>query len=100
MSSDTPERWYRKQVTQNVAKFIICHYSCLLVTIAKSFSASDSQRQDRGFDSGQHQSAQKTKQKNKTKQNRPAWATDDDNGASVHSAANEYLAIDRDGNCT
>ncbi len=31
--------------------------------------------------------------------NRPAWATGDDNGASVHSAANEYLAIDRDGNC-
>ncbi len=24
----------------------------------------------------------------------------DDNGASVHSAINEYLAIDRDGNCT
>ncbi len=32
--------------------------------------------------------------------NRPAWATGDDNGASVHSAVNEYLAIDRDGNCT
>ncbi len=31
---------------------------------------------------------------------RPAWATGDDNGASVHSAVNEYLAIDRDGNCT
>ncbi len=29
--------------------------------------------------------------------NHPAWA---DNGASVHSALNEYLAIDRDGNCT
>ncbi len=33
-------------------------------------------------------------------QNRPAWATGVDNGASVHSAVNEYLAIDRDGNCT
>ncbi len=33
-------------------------------------------------------------------QNCPAWATGGDNGASVHSAANEYLAIDRDGNCT
>ncbi len=32
--------------------------------------------------------------------NRPAWATGGDNGASVHSAVNEYLAIDRDGNCT
>ncbi len=32
--------------------------------------------------------------------NRPAWATGDDNGASVHSAVNEYLAIDRDGTCT
>ena len=32
--------------------------------------------------------------------NHPAWATGDDNGASVHSAVNEYLAIDRDGNCT
>ena len=33
-------------------------------------------------------------------QNRPAWATGGDNGASVNSAVNEYLAIDRDGNCT
>ncbi len=33
-------------------------------------------------------------------QNRPALATGGDNGASVHSAGNEYLAIDRDGNCT
>ena len=32
--------------------------------------------------------------------NRPAWATGDDNGASVHSAVYEYLAIDGDGNCT
>ncbi len=24
----------------------------------------------------------------------------DDSGAPVHSAVNEYLAIDRDGNCT
>ncbi len=32
--------------------------------------------------------------------NRPAWATSDDNGASVHSAVNEYLAMDRVGNCT
>ncbi len=32
--------------------------------------------------------------------NRPAWATGGDNGDSVHSAVNEYLAIDRDGNCT
>ncbi len=32
--------------------------------------------------------------------NRPAWAKGGDNGASVHSAVNEYLAIDRDGNCT
>ena len=32
--------------------------------------------------------------------NCPAWATGGDNGASVHSAVNEYLAIDRDGNCT
>ena len=32
--------------------------------------------------------------------NRPAWATGDNNGASVHSAVNEYLAIDRDGNYT
>ena len=30
----------------------------------------------------------------------PAWATGDDNGASVRSAINEYLVIDRDGNCT
>ncbi len=30
--------------------------------------------------------------------NRPTWATGDNNGASVHSAVNEYLAIDRDGN--
>ncbi len=29
---------------------------------------------------------------------RPAWAMGDDNGASVHSAVNEYLALDRDGN--
>ncbi len=27
------------------------------------------------------------------------WATGDDNDASVYSAVNEYLAIDRDGNC-
>ncbi len=33
-------------------------------------------------------------------QSRPAWATGGDNSASVHSAINEYLAIDRDGNCT
>ena len=33
-------------------------------------------------------------------ENRPAWATGDDNGASVHGAVNEYLAIDRNGNCT
>ncbi len=32
--------------------------------------------------------------------NCPAWATGDDNGSSVHSAINEYLTIDRDGNCT
>ncbi len=32
--------------------------------------------------------------------NHPAWATGDNNGALVHSAVNEYLAIDRDGNCT
>ena len=32
--------------------------------------------------------------------NHPVWATGDDNGASVHSAINEYLVIDRDGNCT
>ncbi len=32
--------------------------------------------------------------------NHPAWATGGDNGASVHSAVNEYLAIDKDGNCT
>ncbi len=32
--------------------------------------------------------------------NHPAWATGGDNGASVHSAVNEYLAIDREGNCT
>ncbi len=32
--------------------------------------------------------------------NNPAWATGDNDGASVHSAVNEYLAIDRDGNCT
>ena len=31
--------------------------------------------------------------------NYPAWAMGDDNGASVHSAINEYLVIDRDGNC-
>ena len=31
--------------------------------------------------------------------NHPAWAAGDDNGAMVHSAVNEYLAIDRDGNC-
>ncbi len=30
--------------------------------------------------------------------NSPAWATGD-NGVSVHSALNEYLAIDRHGNC-
>ena len=30
----------------------------------------------------------------------PAWAMGDDNGASVHSAVTEYLAMDRDGNCT
>ena len=33
-------------------------------------------------------------------QNLPVWAASGDNGASVHSAINEYLAIDRDGNCT
>ena len=32
--------------------------------------------------------------------NRPAWVMGDDNGASVHSALNEYLTIDRDDNCT
>ncbi len=32
--------------------------------------------------------------------NHPAWTTGDNNGASVHSAVNQYLAIDRDGNCT
>ncbi len=53
-------------------------------------SASDSQPQDRGFESRQSQSAHQ----------KPAWATGGDNGASVHSAVNEYLAIDRDGNCT
>ncbi len=52
-------------------------------------SASDSQPQDRGFESRQSQSAH---------QNRPAWATGGDNGASVHSTVNEYLALDRDGN--
>ena len=31
---------------------------------------------------------------------RPAWTTGDYNGASVHSGVNEYLAMDRDGNCT
>ncbi len=31
---------------------------------------------------------------------RPAWATGGDNCASVYSAVNEYLAIDREGNCT
>ncbi len=30
-------------------------------------------------------------------QKRPAWATGDDNGASVHSAVIEYLPIDRHG---
>ncbi len=30
--------------------------------------------------------------------NCPTWAMGDDNGASVHSAVNEYLAIGRDGN--
>ncbi len=30
----------------------------------------------------------------------PVWATGGDNGASIHSAINEYLAIDIDGNCT
>ncbi len=33
-------------------------------------------------------------------QNCPVWAVGGDNGASVHSAVSEYLAIDRDGNCT
>ncbi len=33
-------------------------------------------------------------------QNRLVWATGGDNGASVHPAVNEYLATDRDGNCT
>ena len=33
-------------------------------------------------------------------QNGPMWAAGGDNGASVHSAVNEYLAINRDGNCT
>ncbi len=32
--------------------------------------------------------------------NHPVWVTGDDNGASVHSALNEYLMIDRDANCT
>ncbi len=32
--------------------------------------------------------------------NHRVWATSDDNGASVHTAVNEYLAIDRDGNRT
>ncbi len=32
--------------------------------------------------------------------NRPVWATGGDTGASVHSAVYEYLARDRDGNCT
>ncbi len=32
--------------------------------------------------------------------NRPAWGMGGDNGASVHSAVNECLAIDRDVNCT
>ncbi len=54
-------------------------------------SASDSQPQDRGFESRQNQLAY---------QSHPAWATGGDNGASVHSAVNEYLAIGRDGNCT
>ncbi len=54
-------------------------------------SASDSQPQDRGFESRRRLWLIK---------HHPAWATGDDNGASVHSAVNEYLAIDRDGNCT
>ncbi len=29
---------------------------------------------------------------------RPAWGTGDENGASIHSAVNEYLVIDRNGN--
>ena len=33
-------------------------------------------------------------------QNRPVWVAGGDNGASVHSALNECLAIDRDNNCT
>ena len=32
--------------------------------------------------------------------NHPAWAMGGDNGASVHSDVNKYLAIDKDGNCT
>ncbi len=48
------------------------------------------QLQNRGFDSRQSHLIK----------NRPAWATGDDNGASAHSAVNEYLTIDRDGNCT
>ncbi len=54
-------------------------------------SVSDPQPQDRGFESRQNQLAH---------QNRPVWAAGGDNGASVHSAVNEYLAVDRDGNCT
>ncbi len=37
---------------------------------------------------------------NSDSKNRRAWATGDDNGASANSAVNEYLAIERDGNCT
>ncbi len=32
--------------------------------------------------------------------NHSAWAMGDDNGAAVHSAVNEYLAIDRDDSCS
>ncbi len=54
-------------------------------------SVSGSQPQDRVFKSRQNQLAP---------QNCPTWATGDDNGASVHSPVNEYLAIDIDSNCT
>ena len=51
-------------------------------------SVSDSQPQNRGF-----KSRQKASQLIKI---RPVWATGGDNSASVHSAINEYQAIDRD----
>ncbi len=72
----------------------LTQYLTMLLSIRwlNGSSESDSQPQDRGFESRPNQLIGSSK----TIPRGPRG----DNGASVHSAVNEYLAIDRNSNCT